>query len=268
MSAERPPIFLGGALRSGLLVARALLDSHPNISCGPDLRMTPAFAMQWEELNRTNVEVNAEFTGVEPKSVRNAFAKLLMDVLQERARRHGRCVVADKTPANVIAFKALHALCPEAILVHVVRDGRDVVASLLKRNWVDPAKNAPYPYTRSAVEAARLWVQMVDAGRTAAQAPSLKRRLILIKYEDLVRDPQTALSPLLDRVGEAWDDKMLEFSHRELDLVGLELDSKKEIASPPNARSVGKWRKSLSARQLKEITPLIEPTMTALGYRL
>jgi protein-tyrosine sulfotransferase len=265
---ETPPLFLGGALRSGLLVARALLDGHPNISCGPDLRLTPAFAMQWEELNRTNVEVNAKFTGVDPKSVRDAFAALVPEILRARPQASGKRFVADKTPANVVAFKALHALWPDALLVHVVRDGRDVVASLLKRNWLDPAKNAPYTYTRDAVQAAQLWVQMVEAGRSAATDPFLKKQLFVIKYENLVRDAKSALTPLLDRLGEMFDPRMLDLPGRELDLVGLELDSKKEIAQPLNVKHIGKWRRVLSARQLKDITPVIAPTMTALGYRL
>ena len=264
----KPLIFLGGALRSGLLVARAMLDSHPNISCGPDLRLTPAFALQWQELNRSNVEVNAKFTGVEPDSVRAAFAGVLNDVLITRAKSHGKRIAADKTPANVIAFKALHALFPDAILVHVVRDARDVVASLLKRNWTDPAKNAPYPYTRNHRAAAELWTQMATKGIEAASDPSLRTRLIVLKYEDLVRDPKAALRLLLERAGESFEEKMLEFHRGKLDLIGLELDSKKNIAAPLHSKNIGKWRKILSATQAKDIAPVIAPAMTALGYRL
>lgn len=269
MTAEqRPVIFIGGALRSGLTLTRALLDAHPNISCGPDLRVTPALALQWEDLNRTNAEVNAQFTGVQPASVREAFAGVLMEMLQGRARKTGKRVVAEKTGANVLAFAALHALLPHAVLVHVVRDGRDVVASMLRRTWIDPATNAPFPYTRDALAAAQLWAQMVAAGHNASVEAALKGKVIVLKYEALIRDPKAALSPILERVGESWNDAMLDFYKKKLDLVGIEQDSAKELTEPLNQRGIGRWRKSLSAKQHKEIIDGLAPVMTALGYKL
>ena len=48
MSKNNSPIFIGGAGRSGTTLLRVILDSHPEICCGPEFRMTPTLALLWE----------------------------------------------------------------------------------------------------------------------------------------------------------------------------------------------------------------------------
>ena len=41
------PIFIGGAGRSGTTLLRVMLDSHPRIYCGPELKVTPLIGQMW-----------------------------------------------------------------------------------------------------------------------------------------------------------------------------------------------------------------------------
>ena len=105
-------------------------------------------------------------------------------------------VFAEKTPLNVnwaaefcSAFPAtMPGGGPAAgpgLFIHVVRDGRAVAASLVRRGF-------------TLYEAAMIWLHQVDAGRRAANR---FRHAIEVRYEDLLDDPYEITADLVGRVG-------------------------------------------------------------------
>ena len=66
------------------------------------------------------------------------------DFMMERdAAREGKMIVGDKSPSSTIhgqAVRDLHAVYPDAKLVYIVRDGRDVLISERFRNFVEESK--------------------------------------------------------------------------------------------------------------------------------
>jgi hypothetical protein len=88
---------------------------------------------------------------------------------------------------------------PGLPVVHIIRDGRDVVASHRDR-WG----------SLSALKAVRKWPWYVRAARAAGARLSAEGRYYEVRYEDLVTDPETTLHKLLDFLGEPWDDAVLQ----------------------------------------------------------
>jgi hypothetical protein len=76
---------------------------------------------------------------------------------------------------------------PGLPIVHIIRDGRDVVASHRDR-WG----------SLSALKAVRKWPWYVRAARAAGARLSAEGRYYEVRYEDLVTDPETTLHKLLD----------------------------------------------------------------------
>jgi hypothetical protein len=91
---------------------------------------------------------------------------------------------------------------PDSRFVHVLRDARDTVASLTaaSRGW--GSGWAP----RRAASAARMWVQHVQAARTAAtRLPS--RQFREVRYEDLLTDAPRVLGEVVRWLGLSWSDQ-------------------------------------------------------------
>ena len=66
------------------------------------------------------------------------------DFIMERdAAREGKSIVGDKSPSSVIhgqVLRDMHSLYPDAKIINIVRDGRDVLISERFRNFVEESK--------------------------------------------------------------------------------------------------------------------------------
>jgi len=256
-------MFIGGAPPSGLTLLRALLDAHPAIACGPDLGAIPAIARQWSDIARTLGENLTQHHALPAPALRDSYAGLIHDLLEPLRIASGKRWIAEKTNANALVFDELHALFPHAPLVHVVRDGRDVAASLLRTGWQD-ASGAPAAYNHDPVYGATLWAKMASAGRAAGQRCG--GAYIELRYEALVTQPKAALAPLLERLGEKWDPAVARFHQRAIELLGTEATSAKRLRQPLGATSVGRWRRDLTTAQQQAVTAAVGGTLEAFGY--
>lgn len=170
----------------------------------------------------------------------------------------------EQTPETAFVLSAaLHAY-PEALAVHVVRDGRDVVTSLLERGWLNNAREGADDARLAFGSHARFWVEsgreeeftsVSDATRcawawrryvTAAQA--VPERTVTLRYEDLVADPALAATPVAERLGVA-------------------VTEVAEVFGRVHDRSAGRWRRDLTPEQLDDVEREAGPLLRELGYR-
>jgi len=259
------PIFLGGAYRSGLTLLRAILDSHPEIACPPDLAIAPTIALQWEQVNRVLGDNLALNYGTDRSGLRAAFAAPIRDILASAARTARKRFIADKSPANVFAFPQLRKLFPESPLVHVLRDGRDVAASLLALQWRDPRTGNLLPMCASIAGAGGHWKAAV---MQAALANLPENGIFVIRYEQLVREPEAALTPLLHALGLQFEQGMLRFHAHARDYIELESCSLPLLLQPLDGSRIGRWKRDLSAAQQREWEREFGQLQSSLGYVL
>ncbi|WP_246810082.1 sulfotransferase [Methyloligella sp. GL2] len=114
--------------------------------------------------------------------------------LQEQAKLAGKPHLAEKTPIHVFSLDRIRELVPGATFVIMMRDGRDVAASFVKR-W----GNADGGF--------RNWV---DASEIATEARGADDAIV-VRYEDLIADPQDVLEKVCGFVGMPFDPAMLEY---------------------------------------------------------
>ncbi len=145
-----PPIFVIGSPRSGTTLLRLMLDSHPRISCGEEthfLRDLEAIVGRDWQLVRTY--------GLDREWWLDRIRALYEDFQTAVLSRSGKARWAEKDPTYTLHLPFIEELFPDALYVHLLRDGHDVVASFRDR----------WGY-RSAARAARTeWARYVSAAQ-------------------------------------------------------------------------------------------------------
>jgi protein-tyrosine sulfotransferase len=257
------PIVLGGCGRSGTTLVRMMLDSHRRICCGPEssLFRRRAIDVAWlaDRFGFPPSEVRAIYDSAASRpAFIEAFAALCMD-------RAGKARWAEKTPRNISRIDAIFRAFPAARFVHVLRDGRDVAASLRThpRHKVVNGKLVPLGTWKPIAGCARRWVRDVEGSRRWWGDP----RFLTVRYEDLVLNPRPALERLMAFVGEDWDEAMLAHA-----VAGSPFRDATRFAQNPealgavNTTSLGRWTRDLDARDRRVFKRIAGALLIELGY--
>ena len=129
MANSNKPIFIIGSPRSGTSILRLLLDSHPNISCGPESK----FLIEMNNLICKKFWFALADFGFDKSYWQLKNAQYFSDFQYEYARKRGKKRWAEKTPAYSLDLEVINILFPDCQFIHIIRDGHDVLASVVRR---------------------------------------------------------------------------------------------------------------------------------------
>lgn len=254
-------IFVGGVPRSGTTLLRVMLDSHPAIHCGTELRIVQALASLWGGIERAAQPVLRNAYAIDAVGLRRIFAWLITRYLEPARIASGKRRVAEKTPFNIKVFPELRCLFPGAALVHVVRDVRDVVASRLDIDRMHGSDTVTDTVALAAAHS-REWRDAVAVRRLLVG----DRRYFEVRYEELVTRPRQTLEGLFAFLGERFDPCVLDFHRVERNVDGSEEWSAEAVRRPVHAHSRGRWRRSLAPAELDAVMRAARPLAEELGY--
>ena len=191
---EDMPIFIVGAPRSGTTLLRLMLDSHPNISSGPETHFLVKFksilGSDWRRLKRYGFEKTYW-----QEKIADFFSSFQMDY----ARKRGKIRWAEKTPKYALHPDFINGIFPESQIIHIIRDGRDVVNSYRDR----------WGYVR-AIGGIEAWRRYILAAKKFARTVT-GERFYELHYEDLVNDAEGTMGKLLEFLHEPWSDQVLSY---------------------------------------------------------
>lgn len=257
-------IFIGGAPRSGTTLLRAMLDAHPQIAAGPEMRIVPMLAQLSGSTRATMGPILDTHYDVSGEALNAVFRQLIIDFFTPYRVARGREALAEKTPANALHFEELARLFPDAAFVHIIRDGRDVVSSLLGVDWVDASTGKPFAYTVDPVAGAAIWHRHIVSARAIAISAVAYTEL---RYEDLVSAPEAALTALMTFLGRAFDPAQLAPAMVDSLRSGQNETSANAVAAPVRPTAIGKWRQRLSEEAMARAFAGPPSTLLqALGY--
>lgn len=185
----------------------------------------------------------------------------LQITMAELARRAGVQRWALHDCDNIMSMPAIKREIPEALFVHVIRDGRDAALSMRKQHVVNPRL---WPRKRALFAWGLLWQWTVRKGRRFGQRfPS---DYVEIRYEDLVREPAKTLAAL----GKFLDHD-LDYARIQQNAIGRlvspntvwEEESCAETFSP-----IDRWKTKLSLAEIAALETLIGDCLKEFDYPL
>jgi len=263
---ERGPIFVVGPPRSGTHLLRFCLSRHDHIHVGPEtgffikiygnrrLLRPHRFAARAEEIvdlllrsgDPTMEDVRSlraelvEAVRAGPSSYRMLAEALLGRIAAAAGKRRW----GEKTPLHVLYVDQILQLFPEARILVLGRDSRNVIASYLK----SPLLPDDFPLALAHVRLC------VEAG-TRAVARGQAR---LVRYEDLVREPESTLRDVAEYIGEEFQPAMLTPGMMDSSFRGPIMQRQEGlgiVADPDEAR---RWMRVLTEEQARAVDILVD----------
>jgi len=169
----------------------------------------------------------------------------------------------EQTPETSFVIGAAVSAYPQATVLHIVRDGRDVVCSLLEqgwladtregaddaglpygghvRPWVEPERREEFARASEASRAAWAWRRYLTAARAVPE------QTFELRYEQIAADPAAAADEIAGRL--------------ETDPAPLA-----EALGAVHARSIGRWRRDLTPDQVEDVEREAGALLHELGY--
>ena len=175
----------------------------------------------------------------------HSFSGLVSQVFVETAQTHHKRFWGNKKPSYALHLAETEAVFPGAKVVHIVRDGRDVVLSMRKASHLLVEKNWYF--------AARDWRDHVQLARRAGDQLGAGRYLE-IKDEELLRDPVDVFRTLLRFLNTGAD------AEAQLDRV------RDGIRKKIRANNHDKWRTQMPAGATKIVERVAGDLLADLGY--
>lgn len=184
-------VLLVGAPRSGTTWLQNMLGAHPTVSSPQETDMFRRYlepltdAWRWQLRGGPEGWASRRFKGLPAVLTTEEFSTITRSLLaafleKAAALEAGATVVVEKSPSHSLCGDVIAELAPDAHVIHVVRDGRDVASSLLAASTGWGRWWAP----RTLPRAARAWATHVRGARRIAElgVPYLE-----VRYEQLSR---------------------------------------------------------------------------------
>jgi LPS sulfotransferase NodH len=208
-------------------------------------------------------ELNAQDLSSKLLSGGHTGGDFIRIIMGEITHRQGASRWAVYDPDGALHINRIKADIPDALFVHIIRDGRDVALSLMKMG-----EFRPFPWSRKPrglLETALYWEWVVRAGRRHGQ--QIPDDYTEIHYEDLVRQPRPTLATLARFL-----DHDLNYDQIQKTGLGRLRESNSSFLNDPGdvqqLHPVNRWRERLSPEQVKQLEALVGSTLEKCGYQL
>ena len=265
-----PLIYIVGVGRSGTSMLMTLLNGHSQIAFTPEThflryylgtadiqraieaRGSRYFEQALEEdryFQRLGIStkelLESYHTGVRPFDLVSVYRELLVRY-RDRYTKHW---IGDKDPRYLDYLPRIAQLFPEAYVIHIYRDPREIVLSKMKADW-----SAHRPYWLNAMISQ---LQMQQGRRRARRL--FPARYYELAYEELVNEPAGSMAKLLAFLGLEFEPEMLNLEKSARELVDpSEMQWKDNTFRPVLPGNTQKWREQLSDQQVADVLAYIK----------
>ncbi len=244
-----------GSMGTGTTLLRLVLDSHPAIAIPPETGFMRAYKahkfipFKWtgrnwaKRLGWSDDDLDVE--------LRHFYDRLFMRYVEE----HGKRRWGEKTPLHIWHWDAMARVFPDAVFVAIVRHPGGSMASNMNR-WKFKVNRAATHFERYTREMLRL-------------AAKYRHRTVLLRYEELLLQPEPVLRELLAWLGEDWSDAVLEHHRVQADRGGREVvEGRNRVSDPLDVSRISKWTSTIGPKQQRRLHRRFGRLVEFLGYSM
>ncbi|MEN0047910.1 MAG: sulfotransferase [Bacteroidota bacterium] len=271
-------IYIIGVGRSGTSLLMTLLNGHSQITFTPETHFlrfylgTPSLQQLIEEkgvatfqktleqddyfqrLNIAAEDLLQPYLAQENPFDLKAVYRDLLSIYQKRKDKQ---YIGDKDPRYIDYQEVVKEIYPNAKIIHIYRDPRDVMLSKTKADW-----SAHRPIWMNAI----ISQMQIEQGRRKAKQ-LFGANLHELSYESLIMQPAETLTDLLAFLGLEFEEKMFDLRQSASELVDEnEMQWKDNTFKPLQSSNTQKWKKKLSPTQIRTIEIICKEWFQELGY--
>lgn len=262
----KQPFFIVGLMRSGSTYLYRLLADHPQIGLTNESRVADfiAFCCRYSGVKFREVK---ELDFITPTSVRGFVQEEDIELFSPIFVRHAIAALeeyylqlfahkqfthwGEKLPTTGAAL-AMQKAYPHARYIILVRDPRDAWCSVL--HYRATKRVRPEIAQQTAGDWGKSWNNVYDGYLTYLN------HFLEVHYEDLVRNPLATLTEILDFLGLAGAQELV-------DRLDHEESFRRHGSAPSAIASIGRWEKELTPETVGEIEHSAAKMMLRFGYR-
>ncbi len=276
---KNSPFFIVGSPRSGTTLLVQILNSHSRLFIPPETAYFHALATierrrgisengleidefvrnyaSWKSVPFLDIETGL-FTEILLRDATN-FRDIFLNLMKQLAKDTGKPRWGEKTPHHLPHTKRILRMFPEAKFICLLRDGRAVVKSRIK-----------HPYWKdNIVSAACKWKNDMAVVKDLGNRYG-KSCFMLIRYEQMLKEPEIILRRILGFIDEEFEGGMLDATvsgnnkYDDYYRQSWMKNSTKKI----DINRADAWLAAYSVNELKVVESIIGDELREFGYEL
>jgi len=257
--------FILGCPRSGTTVVQQALNRHSRIAIPAETKFFFSFLghplkNQVRHIQRLNEDLNIQLptpaARIATEDEGRAFYELMARQYVARSLKKNIAYFGEKTPEHTGHLPRIRQMFPEAKIVVLYRDGRDVASSLSRMPWMTSSL-----YANFAVWLYYHWIVQRVTQDDASH-------LYFARYEDIVADPRRELRGILRFLDLPYEPAVAEGQGNQEGIPVREFAWKKRALNKISTERIGVFRQELSLDQIEVLERLGKNALSSLGYPL
>jgi len=264
------PGFIVGVGRSGTTLLASILNRHSDVCVTPETAFfihlnnygIDEFREQWPEslvtimkkMHPTKIwDAKPDFILEATQGKYPGIKKIFQLLGSEIADLQGKRYWIEKTPDHLSRYKEIREYFPDAPIIHIVRDGRDVASSLMKVHWASDS----------------FFDNLIRWDIDISKADLIRdddNNVMTLRFEDLVMDPEDMAKRVCDFFGLAYFSEMLIPDGSEDGLIEKGYDHKSDITKKIDNKKINRWKTGIDDHMKHISSMLIGERLKKYGY--
>jgi hypothetical protein len=257
--------FIVGCPRSGTTMVQQALNRHSQVVIPPETKFFFSFfghsrKQQLRHLDRLDTDLKIRLprpqTPVHSAAEGRAFYEIMARKYVRRVGKQGVVAFGEKTPEHTGHLPQIRQVFPDAKILVLYRDGRDVATSLCKMPWASPDL-----YVNFLVW---LYYNRAVQGANVRGCPGVH----FARYEDIVADPEKELGAILSFLDLPYEPAVADGCGNREGVPEREYGWKGRALQKITTERVGTFRDELTTGQIATLERLGRHALPSQGYRL